>query len=103
MADDPFSDILRLTKAETLVTGGFTAGGSWAIRFPVPKKIKFFAVVEGGCWVCIDGEEPMRAEAGDVGLLVAQRGFVIANDPSIPPVDAMALFSANSGRFPQGR
>jgi hypothetical protein len=44
-----------LTKAETLVTGGFTAGGSWAIRFPAPKKIKFFAVIEDGCWVCIDG------------------------------------------------
>jgi len=101
MGDDPFSDILRLTKAESLVTGGFTAGGSWAIRFPVPKKIKFFAVVKGGCWVCIDGEEPLRAETGDVGLLVAQRRFVIASDPSIPPVDAMALFSANSSGFPK--
>ena len=27
MSDDPFSDILRFAKAETLVTGGFTAAG----------------------------------------------------------------------------
>ncbi|WSH27593.1 hypothetical protein U8P75_01685 [Rhizobium beringeri] len=46
MTTDPFSDILKLARAETLVTGGFTAGGPWAIRFPVPKTIKFFAVVK---------------------------------------------------------
>jgi hypothetical protein len=45
VSSDPFSDILKFTQAEFLVTGGFTAGGSWAIRFPAPDKIKFFAVV----------------------------------------------------------
>lgn len=57
MSDDPFSDILRLTNAESLATGGFSAGGAWAVRFPAPDKIKFFAVVKGACWVSIDGEE----------------------------------------------
>src|SRR5579884_2153680 len=95
MSADPFSDILQLTKAESLVTGGFTAGGSWAIRFPAPEKIKFFAVVKGECWVCLDGEpEPIPFATGDVGLLTAKRAFTLASDPSIPPVDAMTLFSA---------
>ena len=98
MSADPFSDILKLTNAETLVTGGFTAGGSWAIRFPVPEKIKFFAVVKGNCWVCIDGEaEPIHFATGDVGLLAARRSFVLASDPGIAPVDAMSLF-AGAGR-----
>src|SRR3954452_18222192 len=84
---DPFSDILEFTKAESLVTGGFTAGGSWAIRFPAPDKIKFFAVVKGQCWVRIDGENaPLRFEAGDVGLLAAQRSFVLASDLKVTPV-----------------
>lgn len=90
---DPFSDILRLTRAETLVTGGFTAGGPWAIRFPVPKTIKFFAVVKGGCWVTLDGEAPIRFATGDVGLLSTARAFVLASDPDVSPVDAMTLFS----------
>ena len=94
MRADPFSDILKFTNAETLVTGGFTAGGSWAIRFPAPDKIKFFAVVKGQCWVRIDGEpEPVLFEAGDVGLLAAQRSFVLASDLAVAPVDAMGLFS----------
>jgi AraC-like DNA-binding protein len=94
MSADPFSDILKFTNAESLVTGGFTAGGTWAIRFPAPDKIKFFAVVRGHCWVRIEGEgEPIHFETGDVGLLSAKRSFVLASDPSLPPVDAMSLFS----------
>ena len=76
MSSDPFSDVLKFIQAESLVTGGFTAGGSWAIRFPAPDKIKFFAVVKGNCWVRIDGEkEPIAVGTGDVGLLSAQRSF----------------------------
>jgi len=94
MRGDPFSEIVKLTKAESLVTGGFTAGGRWALRFPVPKSVKFFAVVKGHCWVRIDGHrEWLRFEAGDVGLLSARRAFVIASHPRVKPVDAMAIFS----------
>ncbi len=102
MSADPFSDILKFTKAESLVTGGFSAGGSWAIRFPAPDKIKFFAVVKGDCWVRIDGEaEPVHFETGDVGLLAAKRSFVVASDPDIAPIDAMALFSSAGGTTAQ--
>ena len=65
MPHDPFSDILKFTNAETVVSGGFTAGGAWAIRFPEPDKIKFFALVKGNCWLCIDGQEaPAGSPAG---------------------------------------
>ncbi len=100
MSADPFSDILKFTNAETLVTGGFTAGGPWAIRFPAPDKIKFFAVVKGDCWVRIDGEpEPVHAQTGDVGLLAARRSFVLASDLSVAPIDAMGLFTGNTSKF----
>ena len=93
MMVDPFSDILKLTRAESLVTGGFSAGGAWAIRFPRPKTIKFFAVVKGECWVALEGQVPVRFATGDVGLLSAPLGFVLASDPALEPVDAMTLFS----------
>lgn len=94
MEADPFSDILKLTDAETIVTGGFTAGGLWAIAFPARDQIKFFAVVKGCCWVSLNGEsEPVRFETGDIGLLVAQRSYVLSSDPVVAPIDAMDLFS----------
>ncbi|WP_201315147.1 AraC family transcriptional regulator [Dyella sp. EPa41] len=94
MSADPFSDILKFTKAESLVTGGFSAGGAWAVRFPAPEKIKFFAVVKGCCWVRIEGErEPVLFQTGDVGLLTAKRSFVLASALDLAPVDAMSVFS----------
>ncbi|SAL33304.1 AraC family transcriptional regulator [Caballeronia udeis] len=100
MSADPFSDILKLVNAETVVSGGFTAGGAWAIRFPAPDKIKFSVVVKGTCWVIMDGEEePVRAETGDVFLLSAQRSFVLASDLTTPAVDAHALFSGNLSKI----
>ena len=94
MRADPFSDILTLTNAEAIVTGGFTAEGTWAIRFPGRDKIKFFAVVKGSCWVHLDGEAaPFHFETGDIGLLAARRSFVLASAPDVVPVDATSLFS----------
>jgi len=94
MSADPFSDILKLTRAQSLLTGGFSASGRWAIRFPAPDKIKFFAVVRGRCWVQLEGHsEPMRFETGDVGLLSARRWSILSNDMDVEPMDAMDLFS----------
>lgn len=94
MSHDPLSDLLQLTDAVPMVTGGFAAGGSWAIRFPAPRRIKFFAVVRGSCWVSIEGvASPMHFTEGDVGLLAAPLSFVLSSDLGVPPVDAMTLFT----------
>ena len=109
MIADPASDILEFTKAQTLVTGGFRASGAWALQFPVPKSIKFFAVLKGHCWATVDGlPEPVEFGPGDVGLLAAPRAFVLASDLSCTPQDAMEIFSgagnlwkAQNGRLPR--
>src|ERR1700722_356475 len=96
MAGDPFSDILRLANAESIVSGGFTAGGSWAIRFPAFDKLEFSAMIRGNCWLSVEGgEEPVRVEAGDVTLLSAQKAFVLASDLDAVPVEAASVFSPN--------
>jgi len=94
MTVDPFSDILKLADAQSVVSGGFTAGGSWAIRFPAFDKLKFSAMVRGGCWLMVDGlEDHVRAEAGDVFLLSGHRSFVLASDLAAAPIEAASVFS----------
>lgn len=96
MENDPFSDILKFTNAETVVSGGFTAGGRWAIRFPKMEKVKFSAIVRGKCWLHIEGDElPIPAEMRDVFLLSTQQSFVLASDLQSAPVDAASLFTHN--------
>lgn len=99
MTADPFADILKFTNAQTVVTGGFTAGGAWALRFPAPDKIKFFAVVKGRCWVRIENEpEPVAAEEGDVLLLAAHRASILSSDLETEPADAMEVFRNSGGK-----
>jgi AraC-like DNA-binding protein len=96
VGSDPFSDILKLTNAQSVVSGGFTAGGAWAIRFPAMDKIKFCALVKGNCWLCVAGlETPVRLETGDVVLLSARSSFVLARDLETVPIDAADVFSGN--------
>jgi AraC-like DNA-binding protein len=100
MTGDPVSQILKLVDAETVITGGVTAGGSWAIRFPAADTIKFCAIVKGNCWASLDGEEePLRAEAGDVFLLSAKRSFILASDLAAVPAEAASLFTGNIGKI----
>lgn len=96
MADDPISEVLRLADVESVVSGGFNAGGDWALRFPAPDKLKFFAVLRGGCWLRTDGGTTVRMDEGDVVLLIAERGFVLASDLSLPPVDAREVFAGRT-------
>ncbi|WP_175830945.1 AraC family transcriptional regulator [Burkholderia cenocepacia] len=97
--DDPLSAILRLLGTQPVVAGSFSAGGTWAIRFPQPKKLKFFALVKGNCWLCIDAQtEPVAVGEGDVFLLTGEHAFVLASDPDADPVDAATVFSGERTR-----
>ncbi|MGF6711516.1 AraC-like DNA-binding protein [Luteibacter sp. W1I16] len=97
MNQDPISDILRLADVESVVSGGFTAGGEWAIRFPAPDKLKFFASIRGSCGLQIEGEpRAFRIEPGDVLLLTAARAFTMASHPAVTPVDAPTVFEGRT-------
>jgi hypothetical protein len=70
------------------MSGGFDAGGEWAIQFPKHDGIKFHAVFAGQCWVCIEGlHEPIQIRAGDCFLLPSGRPFRIATDLALKPVE----------------
>ncbi|MCE1253459.1 MAG: AraC family transcriptional regulator [Anaerolineae bacterium] len=93
MFNDPFSDVLKLVNAETVVSGGFKAGGKWAVRFPKMEKIKFSAVLQGSYWLLTNEQPyPILVEAGDVILLSTQSPFILANDLETTAVEAEKIF-----------
>ena len=73
MKGDPLTDILTLTSARCVEVGILVAGGSWALQFPPPNKIKFVAVVKGNCWLTVKDEvAPLHVKTGDVFVLPAE-------------------------------
>src|ERR1700730_13265015 len=100
MSVDPLSDLVKLADAQSVVSGGFTAGGSWALRFPPPDKMKFFALLKGTCRLLVHGYDYAATVAtGDAIFLAANRPFVLASDLSTTPLDAKQVFSGPNRRF----
>src|SRR5664279_336514 len=92
---DPISDLLRLASVQTIVAGELFASGTWAIRFPPPPGLKFFALLKGCCWLLLDGQEAVRVDEGDVVLMHWAAGYVLASEPEARPIDANLLFRAD--------
>ncbi|CAB3810641.1 AraC family transcriptional regulator [Paraburkholderia fynbosensis] len=89
---DPLSDVLSLLELRSYVSGGFDAGGEWAVRFGHHDGIKFHAVLRGQCWVSVEGEpEPVRVTEGQCFLLARGRPFRIASDMEVEAVDVRTL------------
>ena len=100
MKGDPLTDILTLASARCVEVGILVAGGSWALRFPPPKKIKFVAVVKGDCWLRLEGQvAPLRVKTGDVFVLPTQRAFVLAGDLNSPQIDGLKLFAGATDKI----
>lgn len=89
---DPLSDVLSLVKLRSYVSGGFDAGGNWAVQFGPPEGIKFHAILRGHCWVAVEGEpEPVQVNEGECFLLARGKPFLIASDMAVEPVDVRTL------------
>ncbi|HEY0198271.1 MAG TPA: cupin domain-containing protein [Rhodanobacter sp.] len=90
---DPLSEVLSLLSTQSSFFAGLHAGGDWAIDFPPPDGIKFNAVVEGACWLTVEGRKrPVRLEAGDCFLLSRKRAFSLCSDLSLPTVKSDEVY-----------
>jgi AraC-like DNA-binding protein len=92
--DDPLTDILALANARCVISRSFSAGGSWAVRFPPPGRIKFVAVVKGWCLLDVDDvASGVRLETGDAFMLAAHSTYRLASDLAAPELDGSGMFS----------
>jgi AraC-like DNA-binding protein len=98
MSSDPLSDVLRLTEARSVVSGGYAVGGAWGFHTAAPGLVSFAAIARGTCWGRLDGaKEATRLEAGDVGLLSGRDGWTIGSSPTAPAIDVTHHEKESSG------
>ncbi|WP_158675667.1 AraC family transcriptional regulator [Nocardia stercoris] len=84
---DVLADVLSATKMGGTVAAVVRASGPWGISFPDLPIAAFHYVAEGECWLRRAGYEPLRLGAGDLVLLPAGAGHVMAGESSGPTVE----------------
>ncbi|WP_189215133.1 MULTISPECIES: AraC family transcriptional regulator [Streptomyces] len=68
-AHDPIRDVLALARPQTVAPVPLHATAPWGARFSPFPHIKLGVIVEGECWLCVDGLEPILLSTGDFYLL----------------------------------
>lgn len=83
---DPLSDIIAALQPRTFFSKVISGAGSWAVRYRDYGHPSFCAVLQGGCWLSVDGQQPLTLEQGDFLLLPATPGFTMSSEQGVPPV-----------------
>ncbi|MGF0173932.1 AraC family transcriptional regulator [Streptomyces sp. Marseille-Q5077] len=89
MTADPLSEALAVADARSVFSGGFTAGGTWAIRLRGRDRLKVIAVVRGSCLLVREGGgEPLKLSEGDVVVSDGRRPYVLCSALGVEPLDS---------------
>jgi len=66
---DPLAGVMGLLRPRTVVPAPLHAASPWAVRFEPFPHVKLGVVVDGQCWLRLDGLEPVLLSEGDFYLL----------------------------------
>jgi AraC-like DNA-binding protein len=81
VAADPVSDVLRALNVRSTVFCLSDLGAPWGFRVEGAGIAKFHLVLDGGGWLAVDGQTPLRVTCGDLVVLPHGDGHTISNDP----------------------
>lgn len=100
---DVLSDVLRVVRLSGAVFFVAEFSTPWAIESPPSKDLApflmpraecftlFHVLAEGGCWVKVKSEPPMRMVAGDVVVVPQGDEHVMGSDLALKPTPMKAL------------
>ena len=88
---DVLSDVVEMTRTGPPLSLRVEIRSPWALRSPESAGAAFHVVLQGACWLLLDGSPPLALGPGDIVLLPRGASHVVADDPRTPPVDVPCL------------
>lgn len=83
---DPLSHIIELLRPQAVEPKLISGAGTWAVRYEQHEHSGFTLVLEGSCFLVIDGmRSPFELQAGDFFLLPRTLGFTMSSHLGIRP------------------
>ncbi|HEX4496207.1 MAG TPA: AraC family transcriptional regulator [Thermoanaerobaculia bacterium] len=82
---DPLASIISLLRPQTVLSKVVSGAGTWSIRKPRYEDPAFCLLLEGACFLDLDGVGAFELKEGDFVLLPEMPSFTLASDPGISP------------------
>ena len=77
--------IIALLRPQAVFSKLVTGAGKWAVRYARYDDPGFCLLLEGGCFLDVDGLAPIELEQGDFVLLPEVPGFTMGTDRTLRP------------------
>lgn len=84
-AGDPLAAIISLLRPQAVFSKIVSGAGAWSIRYTRHEDPAFCIVLEGSCFLEVDGVGKIELQAGDFLLLPETPGFTMATDLRLEP------------------
>jgi AraC-like DNA-binding protein len=97
---DPVADVMGLLRPRTVVPAPLHAASPWAVRFEPFPHVKLGVVVNGQCWLRLDGLEPVLLNEGDFYLLGHPPPYTLSSsgdEPSARPATTLPRNATGRG------
>jgi AraC-like DNA-binding protein len=82
---DPLAAIISLLRPQTVLSKIVSGAGEWSIRKPRYEDPAFCLLLEGSCYLDLDGVGALELKEGDFVLLPETPSFMLASDLNLNP------------------
>lgn len=76
---DPLAEVVGLLQPGAPFSKRVDGAGDWRVRRAETGQPFYCAVLEGACWLAVDGREAIELRQGDFALIPAAYGFAMAS------------------------
>ncbi len=97
---DPLAEVVTLLQPGARFSKYVLGASPWRVRRSDAGDPFYCVVLEGGCRIAIDGQEPIELLSGDFALIPAARGVTMSSiEPPPAGVETAAPVALGNGEF----
>jgi AraC-like DNA-binding protein len=97
---DPLAAVIALLRPQTVLSKVISGAGDWSVQYAAHVDPGYCLVLDGSCFLAVDGAAAIELAQGDFVLLPATPGFTLASDLRIAPTRGVPV---HSGELRHGR
>ncbi|NUP06302.1 MAG: AraC family transcriptional regulator [Polyangiaceae bacterium] len=84
-SSDPLAAVISLLRPQTVLSKVISGAGRWSVRYDAHEDPGFCVMLQGSCFLDVDGVGAVELDEGDFVLLPATPGFTMASYRGIKP------------------